>query len=66
MENHLTLSMPIRKSKRSFKETIREGLLQIIISAIKSTFPILIETTRTVLGKTMRILAAIALRLLRR
>lgn len=66
MENHLTLGMSTSKSKRSFKETIREGLLRIAVSAFKSIFPILIETTRTVLGKAMRILAAIALKLLRR
>lgn len=62
MENQNTQDKSASMTKKAVKGIIQEGGVQVAKATVKSTFPIIIETT----GKTMRILAAIALRLLRR
>ncbi len=62
MENQNPQENSASMTPKAVKGLIREGGIQIAKATVKSTFPIIIETT----GKTMRMLAAIALRLLRR
>ncbi len=62
MKNQDTQDNSASVTQKAVKGIIQEGGVQIAKATVKSTFPIIIETK----GKTMRILAAIALRLLRR